>query len=421
MAKINGTNLRVYKDGNLLAYESEFTFSIETDLPDSSNKDSGGFAEHIIGQRSATLDVSAMVDFTADYGITEALSEVISRGDIAISWEDTTGTSFYAGIASYSSLSIGASNEDIVAWEGSITLNGTWTRYSDTISSGTINNVSVNGFAVQNAFGVDSFNYVYYLNSTTRVLKNGVQLTVSSLSDLADFGGYQSGKSAFVGGMADRITSYKDSSGKIMFTFPVLSNTLDCYFVDGNYIYFAENQEGIYYYRLDGTLIRSQNQSGEGRFLGVIKQNDHIVLLKETSLGALRIHVYSDGLVALIRTIELYTTVDGNAYMAVDEDFNLYISHVFGSNSRILKLPYNSPTIGAIATAGSALQYGQIQTFKNELYWLVGNDIRKYVADTLVDTYTDVTTNNAIDFVIDNNKVAFVADNTASQIKCIRL
>lgn len=422
MAKINGTNLRVYKDGNLLAYEREFTFSIETDLPDSSNKDSGGFAEHIIGQRSATLDVSAMVDFTADYGITEALNEVISRGDIAISWEDTTGTSFYAGIASYSSLSIGASNEDIVAWEGSITLNGTWTRYSDTLSAAVKTDTLINTW-VHHSFGTDGENIVYYYDSGIsqyRQLKNGALSNASLGVDPSDYLGLQSGKLAYIAGANDVVQSIKGGTVNTVYTFTGFNQ--GAYFVDGKYIYIATTTSLSKYLLSGGGAIWSAVLADTTNVFSIVKQNDHILISHSDGAGICFIRVYNEESGSFIRTLELPYRAD-MVWMAVDSNNLLYVSlgESLVNNSSIITIPYNTTSTPANTTTLTYYANVPVRAFKNEVYWLHENDIRKYVGGTLVNTYTAVTTNNARDFIVDKNRVAFLSDFTASQIKCVRL
>jgi hypothetical protein len=64
MAKINGTSVLLYADGTVIALQKGLNISADVDLPDASNKESAGWAEHIQGMRNATLSFDALYSTT---------------------------------------------------------------------------------------------------------------------------------------------------------------------------------------------------------------------------------------------------------------------------------------------------------------------------------------------------------------------
>ncbi len=65
MAAINGTVCLLYSEGVVIAYQKGLSISVETDLPDATNKQSAGWAEHINGMRNAKIDFSALFSASA--------------------------------------------------------------------------------------------------------------------------------------------------------------------------------------------------------------------------------------------------------------------------------------------------------------------------------------------------------------------
>jgi len=61
--KLDGQVLKVYIDTVLLGYVTEQSFDISANMIETSNKDSGKFAEFIAGRTTSTLSVSALHQF----------------------------------------------------------------------------------------------------------------------------------------------------------------------------------------------------------------------------------------------------------------------------------------------------------------------------------------------------------------------
>lgn len=133
MAKINGTSLLVYiNDGGgeiPIAYTTSASISIEVDLPDASNKNSQGYAESIYGQRSWSIDVEGLVDYSASYGATDFVDLITGRTQVTLRWSTNAGGSLeYEGTAHINSYTEDAPNEDVVTYSVSFTGTGAITK-----------------------------------------------------------------------------------------------------------------------------------------------------------------------------------------------------------------------------------------------------------------------------------------------------
>lgn len=136
MAKINGTSFLIVVDGGAIAHSTSASISIDMDTVDVSSKDSAGVQELIAGQRSATVDFEALVDFGAQ-GLTDAGGTAMKGLDdlftvfnnrSAINWQLSTG-SFdgspkFTGSGLITSLSMDAPMEDVTTFSGSIAVTG---------------------------------------------------------------------------------------------------------------------------------------------------------------------------------------------------------------------------------------------------------------------------------------------------------
>jgi predicted secreted protein len=126
MSAINGTTVLLRSNGNPLALLTDTTLNIEQDLPDATNKDSGGWADHINGVRSYSIDVDGLASFVATTGNANILSNLIAnRSNVSFRFApNTSGQLQYTGTVSLASLSITAPNEDTATLSGSMTGKG---------------------------------------------------------------------------------------------------------------------------------------------------------------------------------------------------------------------------------------------------------------------------------------------------------
>ena len=122
MAKINGTLLLVYANGVLIAAQQSVTFTLTTDLADTSTKDDNGWATHMKGARSYSVDINNLVSTT---GLTAAglIAFITGRTDILLVIEG--GLTYpYVMQANMSSVDLTGDAEQPMVVNGSITGTG---------------------------------------------------------------------------------------------------------------------------------------------------------------------------------------------------------------------------------------------------------------------------------------------------------
>jgi predicted secreted protein len=126
MSAINGTTVLLRANGNPLALLTDTTLNIEQDLPDATSKDSGGWAAHINGLRSFSIDVDGLASFVATTGNANILANLIAnRSQVSFRFATaTSGQLQFTGTVSLASLSLTAPNEDTATLSGSMTGTG---------------------------------------------------------------------------------------------------------------------------------------------------------------------------------------------------------------------------------------------------------------------------------------------------------
>ena len=125
MAK-NGTLVLVNADGTAIASTTDATLNIELNTPDASTKDSSGWADHIEGQKSWSVDVEGLATFDYTTGnVYKLVDYIINRDTVAIRFLPDVGVAYY-GDASCTSVSIGAPNEDTATISGTFTGKGVY-------------------------------------------------------------------------------------------------------------------------------------------------------------------------------------------------------------------------------------------------------------------------------------------------------
>lgn len=127
---VNGTTVIYSQAGSPLAMLTNTTLNINQELPDASNKDSGGYADHINGQRNWDISVDGVASFVATTGNIDVLASAITnRTNVTVKFAPSTaGQVQFTGQASVSGLSITAPNEDTVTISGTITGKGALTK-----------------------------------------------------------------------------------------------------------------------------------------------------------------------------------------------------------------------------------------------------------------------------------------------------
>lgn len=132
MAKVNGTVMLIAEGSNTVLWTKTATLNLEQDLPDSSTKDSAGWAEHINGQRNWTIDYDGAYDIIGT-GLTpnEIIALIVGRDvDTTVKFGLTASlASGFSGEGTFKNISITAGMEDVVTFSGTIVGNGPLAAY----------------------------------------------------------------------------------------------------------------------------------------------------------------------------------------------------------------------------------------------------------------------------------------------------
>jgi len=135
MAKKNGKKFRIYivGTGNVaIPLEKTTSFSIENAIIDASDKDSGGYATGIDGQRSWSAETTLNYDFaqTGQLALLDALidPDVSTEQNVLIGEDNETGDIAWSGSALIASASFSGDNESLVTLDISLTGNSPLTK-----------------------------------------------------------------------------------------------------------------------------------------------------------------------------------------------------------------------------------------------------------------------------------------------------
>ena len=140
MAILNGTDLKVYDSSTniLIAFAQTASITINMDTRDISNKESGGFAESLEGQRNFEVSVDGAYAWTnaAGSALTNGADDLVlkymldagsnTREAFTLRWGNTagaTGDTYYQGSAFLTSFSATGGTEDTATY--SMTFAGT--------------------------------------------------------------------------------------------------------------------------------------------------------------------------------------------------------------------------------------------------------------------------------------------------------
>ena len=131
MAKINGTIYCVYSGSDKVLHTDNASLNVDVDLPDVTNKESEGWAEHINGLRNWSIDFSGQYDETGS-GITpdEILAAIIARtADTVIHFKPASGaTAGWYGNGTYKNIKLDAPVEGKTGYSSQVVGNGALTE-----------------------------------------------------------------------------------------------------------------------------------------------------------------------------------------------------------------------------------------------------------------------------------------------------
>lgn len=128
MGLVNGTNLVLYiNDGGTdkaFGHSRSFSLNLEAAPIDATSRDSEGWSEFIMGQRSFTFDFEGLISFEDDINIEYLNQAIIDRTKFLVKFTtDLGGSLIFNGYCYLSSVTIDSPMEDVVTYSG--TLQGT--------------------------------------------------------------------------------------------------------------------------------------------------------------------------------------------------------------------------------------------------------------------------------------------------------
>jgi len=127
MGKINGTLYCSYSGSDKILHNTNTSLNLEQDLPDVTNKESAGWAEHINGLRNWSIDFDGLYDESGT-GISgdEVMAAIIGRSaDTAVHFKPTSGaTTGWTGDGTFKNCKLDAPAEGGLKISGSIVGNG---------------------------------------------------------------------------------------------------------------------------------------------------------------------------------------------------------------------------------------------------------------------------------------------------------
>ena len=132
MAVIDGTDLRIYINGNPIGHATSCTLDLSKEIRETVSKDNiGGWAEKEGGQKSATLQFEGFYTLDANLGgvAVSGADDLFDAfdGDAVIAWkfsDEVSGNIEYSGNAIMSSLSFGAPVNENATHSGSLEVTG---------------------------------------------------------------------------------------------------------------------------------------------------------------------------------------------------------------------------------------------------------------------------------------------------------
>ena len=131
----NGTKLLLQMstdDGSsytTIGHATSSSISLSLDLPESTSKDSGGYAEHIAGVRSGEVSFDGLVDYSDSFNSDQFIDYIIGssngRSHLYVSWGTaTTGDKYYTAKCFVNSLEYSCEAESPATYSGSLTISG---------------------------------------------------------------------------------------------------------------------------------------------------------------------------------------------------------------------------------------------------------------------------------------------------------
>ncbi len=128
MAVINATSYLLLKDTTVIGHSKSTTFSVNTDLPDATTKQSLGWKEVIPGIKSGTLSIECLTDYTDTLSFDDLADMLITKEKATFYFKDTVNPKLIVrGEGFISSIDETAEFETATSFNVEINLTGIFT------------------------------------------------------------------------------------------------------------------------------------------------------------------------------------------------------------------------------------------------------------------------------------------------------
>lgn len=197
MAKINGTLLLLYADGQVIAAQRGCSVNIEQDLPDITNKESAGWAEHMNGLRNASVDFDALFS-TTGISAGELIAYITGRSTLLLAI--VGGVSYpMVGEVDMKSIKVNAPTEGALELSGSLKVKGVLYHLKGT-SAALVTDPDANG-TDYDTFTISGIAVTSAINSagTAYANSNTISVTTGDVIKVAVFLTLNSGEAPSMG------------------------------------------------------------------------------------------------------------------------------------------------------------------------------------------------------------------------------
>jgi len=122
----NGQLVILNLDGSPIAHSTNSSISVNQNLIPTTTKDSSNWAESIRGERSLTITVEGLTDYSASFGADELADMIFSAQSANFSWStNTSGDTDYTGTVNLESLELTEPNNEAGGYSGTLQATGT--------------------------------------------------------------------------------------------------------------------------------------------------------------------------------------------------------------------------------------------------------------------------------------------------------
>lgn len=128
-----GTVVSLYVNNEKVSRARAHDFNVQSDLIETTNKDSNGFKSYIVGEHGATTTIEGLLEQQASLGSSVVSAEdlldlQLNRQSFAVKLTtDSTGDMAFVGTALISNVSISYPNNDVATYTADLTFTGGFT------------------------------------------------------------------------------------------------------------------------------------------------------------------------------------------------------------------------------------------------------------------------------------------------------